>query len=108
MQTDVTLRVAAEKSLAEFTDGQLSLLEGMFPRHVLHHMTVHGHVSVAWHAPLCMHCAVQACCKYMQQLPCRFMQEGVKIVECRLFIFKPAGYAHFSVCGESGESRSQA
>jgi hypothetical protein len=38
VQTDVTPRVELENKLADLTDAQLSMLEQLFPRHIIEHM----------------------------------------------------------------------
>lgn len=38
VQTDVTPRVELENKLADLTDAQLSMLEQLFPRHIIEYM----------------------------------------------------------------------
>ena len=38
VQTDVTARVELESKLADLTDAQLSMLEQLFPRHIIEYM----------------------------------------------------------------------
>jgi hypothetical protein len=38
VQTDVTARVELENKLADLTDAQLSMLEQLFPRHIIEYM----------------------------------------------------------------------
>ena len=38
VQTDVTPRVELENKLADLTDAQLSMLEELFPRHIIEYM----------------------------------------------------------------------
>lgn len=38
VQTDVTARVELENKLADLTDAQLSMLEQLFPRHIIEHL----------------------------------------------------------------------
>lgn len=44
-QSDVTLRIELERKLSDLMDSQLTMLEGMFPRHVLEHLAT-GEVRV--------------------------------------------------------------
>lgn len=43
LQTNVTARVELENRLADLTDAQLSMLEQLFPRHVIEYMLSNKH-----------------------------------------------------------------
>ena len=45
VQTDMTERVTMELSLATLSEGQLSLLSSIFPRHVVEHLSMNGDMS---------------------------------------------------------------
>ncbi|GAX75796.1 hypothetical protein CEUSTIGMA_g3239.t1 [Chlamydomonas eustigma] len=49
VQTDITARMQMETALADMSEGQLSLLSTIFPRHVVEHLSITGISSLPLH-----------------------------------------------------------